>query len=253
MLADRAQAQAPGRAEEEPPAHDHEHERDVDHEVEPADDVADQRHVLEEVQDGRDARDVAGAAGAEDRVRAVARDAEPEDVDRGARDDLVGAQVDREHGVDEAEERRPRPSRRAARSPTSRSPATRTTPQKQPISIMPSRPMLMTPERSEKRPPSAPNVSGVAYWNAPTKRPGRDDRGHVGGSACATAMTSSTKSDERGEADLRAARHSGVTRGRRTAPRLAARRRPAACGSSRARAWRARPASARSARRRRAG
>ena len=29
----------------------------------------------------------------------------------------------------------------------------------------------MTPERSEKSPPSAPNVSGVAYWNAPTKRP----------------------------------------------------------------------------------
>jgi hypothetical protein len=46
-----------------------------------------------------------------------------------------------------------------------------TTPQKQPISIMPSRPMLTTPERSEKRPPSAPNVSGVAYWNAPTNSP----------------------------------------------------------------------------------
>ena len=36
------------------------------------------------------------------------------------------------------------------------------TPQKAPISIMPSSPMLMTPLRSEKSPPSAANSSGVA-------------------------------------------------------------------------------------------
>ena len=35
-------------------------------------------------------------------------------------------------------------------------------PQKAPISIMPSSPMLMTPLRSENRPPSAANSSGVA-------------------------------------------------------------------------------------------
>ena len=35
-------------------------------------------------------------------------------------------------------------------------------PQKAPISIIPSRPMLTTPERSENMPPIAPNVSGVA-------------------------------------------------------------------------------------------
>ena len=35
-------------------------------------------------------------------------------------------------------------------------------PKNAPISIMPSSAMLMTPERSEKRPPSAPSVSGVA-------------------------------------------------------------------------------------------
>ncbi len=36
------------------------------------------------------------------------------------------------------------------------------TPKKAPISIMPSRPMLMTPLRSEITPPSAANSSGVA-------------------------------------------------------------------------------------------
>ena len=35
-------------------------------------------------------------------------------------------------------------------------------PKNAPTSIMPSRPMLMTPARSEKRPPSAPKSSGVA-------------------------------------------------------------------------------------------
>ena len=35
-------------------------------------------------------------------------------------------------------------------------------PKNAPISIMPSRPMLTTPERSEMTPPSAANVSGVA-------------------------------------------------------------------------------------------
>ena len=35
-------------------------------------------------------------------------------------------------------------------------------PKNAPISIMPSSAMLMTPERSENRPPSAPKISGVA-------------------------------------------------------------------------------------------
>ena len=35
-------------------------------------------------------------------------------------------------------------------------------PKNAPTSIMPSSAMLMTPARSEKRPPSAPNSSGVA-------------------------------------------------------------------------------------------
>ena len=39
------------------------------------------------------------------------------------------------------------------------------TPKKQPASIIPSRPTLTTPLRSEKRPPSAANASGVANTN----------------------------------------------------------------------------------------
>ena len=35
-------------------------------------------------------------------------------------------------------------------------------PKNAPISIMPSSAMLMTPERSENSPPSAPKMSGVA-------------------------------------------------------------------------------------------
>ena len=45
MLADGAQPKPPDGAEEEPPAHGHEHECDVDHQVQPADDVSDQRHL----------------------------------------------------------------------------------------------------------------------------------------------------------------------------------------------------------------
>ena len=35
-------------------------------------------------------------------------------------------------------------------------------PKNAPISIMPSRPMLMTPLRSDRMPPIAPKISGVA-------------------------------------------------------------------------------------------
>jgi hypothetical protein len=39
-------------------------------------------------------------------------------------------------------------------------------PKNAPVSIIPSRPMLTTPDRSEMTPPSAPNVSGVAKRSA---------------------------------------------------------------------------------------
>ena len=51
----------------------------------------------------------------------VARDAQREEVDRRARHDLVGSQVDREHRVHQREQRRRRASPRRARSPRSRS------------------------------------------------------------------------------------------------------------------------------------
>ena len=86
------------------------------------------------------------------------------------------------------------------------------TPQKQPISIMPSRPMLMTPERSEKSPPSAPNVSGVANWNAPTNSPVETIAATE--VLCVRHTTTSThERRERGQADLRPLRHAGSTPG----------------------------------------
>ena len=70
----------------------------------------------------------------------------------------------------------------------------------------------MTPERSEKSPPSAPNVSGVAYWNAPTKRPVE--------TIAATevlcvrhTIDEQHEGRERGQPDLRPARHAGSTPG----------------------------------------
>ena len=70
---------------------------------------------------------------------------------------------DREDRVDE---RRAAPPASSAdergRRPTSRVTSAPQAPKKAPISIMPSSPMLTTPERSDVTPPSAANVSGVA-------------------------------------------------------------------------------------------
>ncbi len=65
------------------------------------------------------------------------------------------------------------PKKAAPTSPSSHEPSlsAHMMPKNAPVSIMPSRPMLTTPARSEIRPPSAPKVSGVAYWSVPAKRP----------------------------------------------------------------------------------
>ena len=91
----------------------------------------------------------------------VARDPEREEVDGDAAHDLIGAQVDREERVHEREQ--------AAEMIPITSPPTQLPvlsapqmPQNAPISIMPSRPMFTTPERSENMPPIAAYVSGVA-------------------------------------------------------------------------------------------
>ena len=93
----------------------------------------------------------------------VAGDAEREEVDRRAADDLVGAQVDREERVDEREQRRPRAiADEEARAPTSSISSAPQTPKNAPVSIIPSRPMFTTPLRSENMPPIAAKMSGVA-------------------------------------------------------------------------------------------
>src|SRR5918996_4083538 len=65
------------------------------------------------------------------------------------------------------------PAAMAPRIPSSHWPvsATTTIPKNAPASIIPSRPMLMTPERSEKIPPIAANASGVAKRSVAATRP----------------------------------------------------------------------------------
>ena len=81
---------------------------------------------------------------------------------RGAGHDLVGAQRDREDGVDAARARPP--ASMPITSPPTHEPVTSApqAPKNAPISIMPSSPMLMTPQRSDTMPPSAAKISGVA-------------------------------------------------------------------------------------------
>ena len=69
VLADRAQAQAPRRAEDEEPGQDDEDEPQPDHQVHVADDVADERDVLEQRQPTVGMRSIVGRAlGAVDRA-----------------------------------------------------------------------------------------------------------------------------------------------------------------------------------------
>ena len=116
MLADGAQAQADRRLEDDDVRHDQEGEAEPDHQVHLADHVADERDVLTA---GSVTLGCAGclsgrALVAVDVDEEVAGDAEREEVDRRAADDLVGAQrIDitawmsavspRENGTGEAE------------------------------------------------------------------------------------------------------------------------------------------------------
>ena len=92
----------------------------------------------------------------------VAGDPEREEVDRRPADDLVGAQVDREEGVDEREQRRRRAAAQSRPSAQESSLSAPRMPKNAPDSIIPSRPMFTTPLRSEKMPPIAAKASGVA-------------------------------------------------------------------------------------------
>ena len=82
----------------------------------------------------------------------VAGDPEREEVDRRAADDLVGAQVDREERVHERQRPAGEHADQRARAPRSRVLSAPRMPKNAPISIIPSRPMFTTPERSENMP-----------------------------------------------------------------------------------------------------
>ena len=107
MLADGADAEADRRLEEHDPGGEDRQEREPDHQVEIAEHGPDEVPVLEEGQmDVRDPGDVRRRPlAAVDVDEEVAGDPERQEVDRGAADDLVGAKLDREEGVDERERR----------------------------------------------------------------------------------------------------------------------------------------------------
>ena len=112
----------------------------------------------------------------------IARDPEGEEVDAGSADHLVGAQVDREEGV---HERQQAPATAATTSPEHPGPehVGAPDPEVAPISIMPSRPMLITPLRSETMPPSAANSSGRGVAeHRPRRAPTTEHRAQVANS-----------------------------------------------------------------------
>ena len=103
-----------------------------------------------------------------------AGNAESEEVDGEAADDLIGPQVDAEERVHERED--PAGCHRDEQPELPRPVSAQTTmPKNAPMSIIPSRPMFTTPERSEKIPPIAANVSGVAKRSVEARRPVAED------------------------------------------------------------------------------
>src|SRR5581483_1634801 len=114
MLAAGADAQADRRREDDEEGEDHEHEREPHHQVQVPDRRAEEVHVADPRQvDARDRRHAGGdVLPVVELEEEVAGDPEREEVDGGAADDLIGAQMDREDRVDEchqaARERRDR-------------------------------------------------------------------------------------------------------------------------------------------------
>ena len=82
----------------------------------------------------------------------VAGQAEREEVDRDAADDLVGAEVDRRERVEQRHRAAREDRRPASPSHHESSLSAARIPKKAPISIIPSRPMFTTPERSREHP-----------------------------------------------------------------------------------------------------
>ena len=136
------------RLEEDDPGEEHGQEHEPDHQVQLAEDVPEERNVLDEPEEstsGISLRELRRPSRPVDGAEEVAGDAEREEVDREAADDLVGAQVDAEEGVDEREQ--PARGHRAeeAELPLAGPGGDDQMPKKAPASIIPSRPMFTTP------------------------------------------------------------------------------------------------------------
>ena len=87
--------------------------------------------------------------------QAVGRAAQRDDVESGARDDLIDAQACRREGRESPRAAPPATTPAAAPAADSRVAALTTTEKNAPAIRIPSSPMLTTPERSESTPPSA--------------------------------------------------------------------------------------------------
>src|SRR6185436_2444046 len=105
VLSDGAEPEADRRPEDDDPRQDQQREHQPDHQAEVPEDLADERDALDEREvHGRDPVDVRRRSlRAVDVAEEVSGQPEREEVDREADDDLVGAQVDAEEGVDEGE------------------------------------------------------------------------------------------------------------------------------------------------------
>ena len=95
-----------------------------------------------------------------DRVADQRRHAVGDHVDRGAGNDLVGALVDRGVAVDQRHPDR-RGDAREQPEPGAAGEGRDAAPAKAPVSILPSRPMSTTPERSDHRPAKQARISGT--------------------------------------------------------------------------------------------
>ena len=101
MLPDGPDSEAEWRFEKHDPREGNQRQCNPDHQIELSEDGTEEGHAVEETEvDLRDRRDVRRCSLlAEDVDEEVPREPEGEEVDRRAADDLVCAQVNRQHGM----------------------------------------------------------------------------------------------------------------------------------------------------------
>ncbi len=153
MLTDGADPEPDRGLEHHDRGDDDEKERQPDHQVELREDRSEERHALEERQvDVRDARDVVRSRSLEavDVDVEVPRQPEREEVDRGAPEDLVRAESDREERVEQRRRTtRENPDEEAQRS---------SCPSCRPRGSRRRRPSASFPRGRCSRPPNAPRT-----------------------------------------------------------------------------------------------